>query len=230
MKAVGIVGSPRKAGNTEILTAHCLKAMAEEGLKTELIRLAGLDIRGCSDCHYCSEHEGCSIKDDFQPIFGKMLAADAIIVASPVYFGSATALVKGLLERAGAMSYRNRPFAGKVGGPLVVARRAGQNFTFMELMHWFHIMSIINPGSTYWNVAVGGEKGEVKQDEEGLNTTWNFGKNVARLVISLGKIPRISLPDRRDFDFKASGGGLKVAGGMVRQAHHERLGWQNSVA
>ena len=48
MKAVGIVGSPRKGGNTEILTAHCLKAIAEEGLETELIRLAGLDIRGCN--------------------------------------------------------------------------------------------------------------------------------------------------------------------------------------
>ena len=53
-------------------------------------------------CGYCHEHDGeCSIKDDLQPIYEKMLAADVIIVASPVYFGSATSLVKGLLERAG---------------------------------------------------------------------------------------------------------------------------------
>jgi multimeric flavodoxin WrbA len=190
VKAVGIVGSPRKAGNTEILTAHCLKAIAEEGLETELIRLAGLDIRGCNDCGYCNEHPGeCSTKDAFQAIHKKMLAADAIIVASPVYFGSATALVKGLLERVGAVSYRNKAFSGKVGGPLVVARRAGQNFTFMELMHWFHINQIINPGSTYWNVAFGAEKGEVEKDEEGMRTVWNFGKNVARLTISLKNSP-----------------------------------------
>lgn len=187
MKALGIVGSPRKGGNSEILTAHCLKAIAEEGLDTELVSLAGLDIKGCNNCNYCLKHDGCSIEDDLQPIYAKMVAAEAIIVSSPVYFGSATALVKGLLERAGFMSIRNKPFRGKVGGPLVVARRAGKNFTFVELLHWFHIMGIINPGSTYWNVAIGWEKGEVKKDKEGLRTAWNFGKNVASLVKQLQK-------------------------------------------
>jgi multimeric flavodoxin WrbA len=185
LKAVGIVGSPRKGGNTEIITAHCLKAMAEEGLETELIRLAGLDIRGCNHCGYCYEHEGCSIKDDMQHVHEKMVAADALIIASPVYYGSATALVKGLLERAGYMYMRNRPFTGKVGGPLVVARRAGQNFTFAELLFWFHINGMINPGSTYWNIAFGREKGEVEKDEEGMRTAWNFGKNVARVAKKL---------------------------------------------
>jgi len=185
MKALGIVGSPRKGGNSEILTAHCLKAIAEEGLETELVSLAGLDIAGCNACGYCLEHDGCSIEDDLQPIYPRMVSADAIIVASPVYYGSATSLVKGFLERAGLMSLRTKHFRGKVGGPLVVARRAGKNFTFMELMHWFHIMEIINPGSTYWNVAIGWEKGEVKQDEEGMRTAWNFGKNVANLVKKL---------------------------------------------
>ena len=185
MKALGVVGSPRKKGNTEILTAHCLKAMAEEGLDTELVSLAGLDIKGCNACNYCRDNDGCSIEDDLQPIYEKMVAADALIIASPVYFGSATALVKGLLERAGFMSFRKDPFRGKVGGPLVVARRAGKNFTFVELLHWFHIKGIINPGSTYWNVAIGREKGEVEEDEEGMRTAWNFGKSVAGLVKKL---------------------------------------------
>ena len=184
MKAVGIVGSPRQGGNTEILTAHCLKAIAEEGFDIELVRLAGLDIKGCNACNYCFEHDGCSIEDDLQPIFEKMLVADAIIVASPVYFGSATALVKGLLERTGFMSRRR--FAGKVGGPIAVARRAGQNFTFAELLFWFHINQIINPGSIYWNVAFGREKGEVEKDEEGMRIVWEFGKNVARVAKKMG--------------------------------------------
>jgi multimeric flavodoxin WrbA len=182
LKAIGIVGSPRKGGNTEMLTAHCLKSIAEEGLDTELVRLAGLDIRGCNACGYCFEKEGCSIKDDFAPVFEKMLAADAIVVGAPVYYSSAPSLVKGLLERAGYLARQKSGFAGKVGGPLVVARRAGQNFTFAELLLWFHIMQIINPGSTYWNMAFGREKGEVEKDEEGLRTAWNFGKNVARVA------------------------------------------------
>jgi multimeric flavodoxin WrbA len=184
LKAVGIVGSPRKGGNTELLVAHCLQAMAEEGLDTELVRLAGLDIRGCNHCEYCHEHEGsCSIEDDFPIVYEKMTAADALIVGSPVYFSSAPALVKGLLERAGFMS-RNA-FAGKVGGPLVVARRAGQNFTFAELLFWFHITQIVNPGSIYWNEAIGREKGEVLKDEEGMRIAWHFGKNVARVTKKL---------------------------------------------
>ncbi len=185
MKALGIVGSPRKGGNTEILTAHCLKAIAEEGFETELVSLAGLDIKGCNHCDYCRDHEGCSIEDDMQSVYEKMIACDALIVASPVYFSSATALVKGLLERAGYMSFRGNPFAGKVGGPLVVARRGGQDFTFAELLYWFHIKQIINPGSTYWNMAFGHGKGEVTSDEEGMRTAWNFGKNVARVAKKL---------------------------------------------
>ena len=185
MKAIGIVGSPRKNGNTEILTAHTLKAIAKEGLDTELIRLAGLDIRPCNACMACNEEERCPIDDDMLPIYNKMKEADAIILASPVYFGSATSLIKALIERAGYMSYQGKPFAGKVGGPLVVARRAGMNFAFAELTFWFHIMGIINPGSTYWNVAFGRDKGDVLGDEEGLATAWNFGKNVAFLVKKL---------------------------------------------
>ena len=185
MKAIGIVGSPRKHGNTEILTEHTLKAIAEEGLETELISLAGLDIRPCNACMACDDEERCPIDDDMMPVYLKMKEADAIILATPVYFSSVTALLKGLLERAGYVSRGRRVFEGKVGGPLVVARRAGDNFTFAELLFWFHIMGIINPGSTYWNVAKGRDKGEVRQDEEGLRTAWNFGKNVASLVKKL---------------------------------------------
>jgi multimeric flavodoxin WrbA len=185
VKAIGIVGSPRKNGNTEILTEHTLQAIAEEGLDTELIRLAGLDIRPCNACLVCKEEERCPIDDDLFPIYTKMKEAEAIILASPVYYSSITALMRAFMERAGYISRTKRVLAGKVGGPLVVARRAGMNFTFAELLLWFHIMGIINPGSTYWNVAFGREKGEVKDDEEGMTTAWNFGKNIAFLVKKL---------------------------------------------
>ncbi len=180
MKVVAVVGSPRKNGNTEILAAHTLKAIAEEGIETELISLAGKDIRGCTACMACAKEEKCSIQDDLPPIYEKMKAADGIILASPVYYGSCTALLKGLMERAGYLSrHSNNAFKGKVGGPLVVARRAGHNFTVAQLDFWFHISGITVPGSTYWNIAFGREKGEVSNDEEGLHTAWNFGKNMA---------------------------------------------------
>ena len=184
MKVVGIVGSPRKGGNTEILTSHALKAIAEEGLEVELVSLAGLDIRPCNACGACEKEERCSIKDDFFPVYLKMKAAEGIILASPVYYGSATALIKAVIERAGHMSQR-KVFNGKVGGPLVVARRAGQNFTVAQLTFWFQILGMVVPGSTYWNMAFGREIGEVSSDEEGMRTAWNFGKNMAFVVKKL---------------------------------------------
>ena len=185
MKAIGIVGSPRKNGNTEILTQHTLKAIEEEGLDTELVRLAGLDIQPCNACMVCRDEERCPIDDDLFPLYTKMKEAEAIILASPVYFGSATALLKAFMDRTGYIGLYRGAFAGKVGGPLVVARRAGQNFTFAQLMYWFHILGFFMPGSTYWNIAFGREKGEVKEDKEGLITAWNFGKNIALLVKKL---------------------------------------------
>ena len=186
MKAIGIVGSPRKDGNTEIITAHTLRAMDEEGMGTELIRLSGLDIRPCDACMACQHEETCLIEDNLLPIYKKMKEADAIILASPVYCGSATALLKALMERTASIAYRNgRLFEGKVGGPLVVAGRAGQNFTLAQITFWFQIMGFITPGSTYWNVSFGREKGDVREDEQGLTTAWNFGKNLAFLAKKL---------------------------------------------
>jgi multimeric flavodoxin WrbA len=186
MKVLAIVGSPRKNGNTEILASHALQAIAEEGIETELISLAGKTIQPCNACMACSKSEMCSIDDDLMPIYLKMKKSEGIILASPVYYGSCTALLKALMERTGYVSrHANEAFKGKVGGPLVVARRAGQNFTIAELDFWFHILGIVEPGSTYWNMAFGREKGEVSQDEEGLKTAWNFGKNMAWVIKKL---------------------------------------------
>src|SRR4030042_4485600 len=170
MKVICIVGRPRKNGNTELLTRHTLKAIAEEGSDTELVRLARLDRRPCTACMACKKEENCSIEDDLFPIYLKMKEADGIILASPVYYGSATALIKALMERVGYIARLNgEPFKGKVGGPLVVARRAGQNFTVAQITLWFQILDMVVLGSSYWNIAFGGQKGDVTQDEEGMN-------------------------------------------------------------
>lgn len=182
MKAIGIVGSPRENGNTEILTAHTLKAIEEEGVEIELIRLAGLDIRSCRACMSCRKEGKCAINDDLNPIYQQMKAVDAIILASPVYVGSATALMSAFMERTAYIELPKKPFTGKVGGPLVVARRAGQTFTLAQMNFWFQINGFFMPSSSYWNMAIGREKGEVAGDEEGMKTAWNFGKNVAFLL------------------------------------------------
>ncbi|MFH1083167.1 MAG: flavodoxin family protein [Pseudomonadota bacterium] len=197
MKVLGIVGSPRRNGNTEILMTHTLKAVMESGLDTELICLSGKDIRGCNACMACSKKEECSIEDDLFPIYLKMKEADGIILSSPVYFGSATAVIKGLMERTGYISrFHGEPFRGKVGGPLVVARRGGLNFTFSQLTLWYQVLGMVIPGSTSWNIAFGRNPGEVHSDEEGMRTAYNFGKNLAWVVKALALQPELQ-PDTK---------------------------------
>ncbi len=187
MKAIGIVGSPRKNGNTEILARHTLKAIEEEGLETELIRLAGLDIKPCTACMACKKEERCPIKDDLFPIYTKMKEADAIILASPVYCGSATPEIKAVMDRAGFIAdFNGNVFERKVGGALSVGEREGQNFTLAQLNFWFHEVGCFVPGSAGGcPIGFGYEKGEVEKDEVGLKTAWKFGKNVAFLVKKL---------------------------------------------
>jgi len=182
MKIVGIVGSPRLGGNTEILTRIALEEVQNEGIETELISLAEKKIKPCDGCRICRDTGKCHIKDDFKSIYTKMVEADGIILATPVYFGAATPQIVSLISRCYAYSGEKRPFENKVGGPIVVARRAGHNFTFAQLMFFFMIMGMIVPGSTYWNIAFGREKGEVLKDEEGVRTIKNFGRKVAWLT------------------------------------------------
>lgn len=180
MKVVGVVGSPRKGGNSEALTRIALKEIRKAGLRTELISLAGKKIAPCDGCRGCVKTGKCHIKDDFDPILTKMLKAEGIILATPVYYGAATPQIVSLISRCYRL--REKAFKNKVGGPIVVARRAGHNFTFAQLMFFFMIHEMIVPGSTYWNVAFGREKGEVLKDKEGVKTIRVFAQQVAWLI------------------------------------------------
>lgn len=185
MHAVAISGSPRKGGNTETLLGRCLEGLAKRGITTELISLRDKTIKGCRACTVCSRNRDkqCNTKDDdFHPIFEAMQKADIIVVGSPVYFGSATPEMMALLDRAGYVSRANgHLFSRKLGGPIAIARRAGHNFTYAQLMFWFTINDFIVPGSTYWTVGLAGLPGKIAEDEEGLRTVDRFAENLAWL-------------------------------------------------
>jgi multimeric flavodoxin WrbA len=186
MKALIISGSPRKNGNTETLARRCAGKLGEAGIAADVVLLRGKTIKGCTACGTCrkTRDRTCSIKnDDFHPVFEMMQAADIIVVASPVYFGSATPETMALLDRAGYVSRGNgNLFSRKIGGPIAVARRAGQNFTFAQLLYWFTINDMIVAGSSYWNIAFGGAPGDVERDREALDTVDRFAENLAWLA------------------------------------------------
>jgi multimeric flavodoxin WrbA len=193
MHAIAISGSPRKDGNTETLLQRCLDQLAERGITGDFVTLRDKTIKGCRACATCSRRKDktCNTKDDdFHPVFEAMQRADIIVVGSPVYFGSATPEMMALLDRAGYVSRANgHLFSRKIGGPIAIARRAGHNFTYAQLMFWFTINDMIVPGSTYWNVALAKDAGAVKEDTEALATIDRFAENLAWLGERLGTRP-----------------------------------------
>jgi len=189
MKVVAFNGSARKDGNTAILINYVFRELEEEGIKTELVQLSGSRIHGCIACMKCFENKDqrCSVKNDIaNECIEKMLGADGIILGSPTYFANVSTEMKALIDRAGMVSRANSDMlARKVGAAVVAARRAGAIHVFNSINHFFFIGQMIVPGSSYWNLGMGRQKGEVEKDDEGIQTMKNLGRNMAWLLNKL---------------------------------------------
>lgn len=119
MKVLGILGSPRKGGNTELLLEEALKGAEAEGAEVERLRLTDYNIIPCKECLACFKDGNCIILDDMAKIYPKLLEADIIVLASPIFFYGVTAWAKGLIDRCQALWARKYqlkdPSFGKEG-------------------------------------------------------------------------------------------------------------------
>lgn len=186
LKVVAINGSARKGGNTAILLRHAMQELEAEGIETELIELSGAKIHGCLACRKCSARKDrrCSQTGDMgNALIEKMDQADGVLLGSPTYVSDITPEMKALIDRACLVGRANGGmFRRKVGAAVVAVRRAGAIHAFDSLNHFFLISEMIVPGSSYWNVAIGREPGEVEKDEEGMQTIKTLGQNMAWLL------------------------------------------------
>jgi multimeric flavodoxin WrbA len=193
MKAIAINGSPRKAGNTETLLRKVLEPLTKAGWDAEFIQLGGKEIHGCRACYQCfkKKNSRCGQKADaFDPCLEKMIEADAIILGSPTYFTDVSAEMKALLDRAGLVAVANGGlFRRKIGAAVVAVRRGGGTHAFDTINHMFLMSGAIVPGSTYWNLGFGLDKGEVKNDEEGLRNMTDLGQTIAWLGKAIQQSP-----------------------------------------
>lgn len=185
MKAVAINGSPRKGGNTEILLKKVLAPLAAAGWRTEFVQLGGANIHGCRACYRCRKKKNgrCAYDDDFfNQCFEKMVAADAILLGSPTYFTDVSTEMKALLDRAGLVALANGGlFRGKIGAAVVAVRRGGGTHAFDTMNHMFLMSGAIVPGSTYWNLGYGLDKGDVAKDDEAARNMKDLGQTIAWL-------------------------------------------------
>jgi multimeric flavodoxin WrbA len=186
LKVVAFNGSARKDGNTAILTRYALGELEKDGIETNLIQLSGKKIHGCIACRKCFEKKDqhCAVTNDIlNECIDNMLEADGIILASPTYFADVSAELKALIDRAGYVGIANDGmFKRKVGAAVVAVRRAGSIHAFDSINHFFLISQMIIPGSRYWNMGFGRDKGEVEKDEEGILTMKILGQNMAWLL------------------------------------------------
>ncbi len=183
-----ISGSPRANGNTEYALNICKEEIEKHGLTAEVLTLRGKQIQGCIACGKCGEQDKCALKDDLNEMLPAIKEAQGFIVGAPVYFGTARGDVMNMLQRVGMVARKNGNWlAGKVGGPVVVARRGGLTSTLQEMLMSFFISGMTVCGSSYWNIAFGGAPGEVADDAEGIQTLKTFAANVSELILQLRK-------------------------------------------
>lgn len=185
MKAIAINGSPRQGGNTEIMLKKVLETLESAGWGTEYRQIGGKPVRGCLACHRCFEKQNgqCSNdKDVVNEYLELMCAADAIILGSPTYFADVSSELKALIDRAGFVSFANGGlFSGKIGAAVVAVRRGGATHVFDSINHLFLMSSMIVPGSLYWNLGMGLEKGDVLNDDEAMRNMKHLGQAIAWL-------------------------------------------------
>ena len=195
MKVTAFNGSPRPAGNTAQAIGFVFEELKNEGIETELVNIGTKKLSGCIACFKCRENKDkkCVIKDDpMNEYIAKMDVSDGIIIGSPVYYGSMTANTKALIERCGQVARANNDMLNrKIGSPVVAVRRAGSNFTYAAINFFFGINQMPIATSSYWNMTLAREQGEVQKDEEGINTFRNLGKNMAWLIKKTRVLPAI---------------------------------------
>ncbi len=196
MKVLGVAGSPRVEKSTKFALDTCLETIRSEfpGVETELVDLSKMKINGCLDCGTCKKGLSCSQEDDFKALTGILADANlgAVIIATPVYFGTMTSQTKAFLDRCVMLKRNGALLRNKVGGVIAVGgfRHGGQE----TAIHAVHAAMLIQDmivvgdgnstyhfGGTLWS----GISGGYKQDAFGLETVKNLGRRVAEVALHM---------------------------------------------
>ncbi|MFO7963870.1 MAG: flavodoxin family protein [Desulfobacterales bacterium] len=188
MKILGLVCSPRKEGNTEILVTHALASAREAGAQTEMLHVADLNIAPCDACGACTAEGTCIVEDDMQTVYEQLLAADGVIFGTPVYFLNVSAQAKAIIDRTYAFLMKGK-LRGKVAAVLVAARRVGAGQVLSLMYTYFSAQRMIIAGG---GVGYGREKGEVNEGPgmspflSAIEEAKAVGRNVVKMRNSIG--------------------------------------------
>jgi multimeric flavodoxin WrbA len=196
MKILGISGSPVERG-TYFLLEQALNAASEKGAETELIKLIDYKLEFCQACNNCLKDKKCIIEDDLGKIAEKLINADGIIIGSPSYFGSVTAIMKNFMDRSRYLKMTNHTLKDKFLGAIATSglNQGGAQST-IETIHFFgllHAMIIVGPAGrpeTEANMVVGTlERDEgwrnIKKDIKAIKLARNLGERMSDLILKM---------------------------------------------
>ncbi len=185
MKVLGIHGSPRRGGNSDLLLQKALEGARSAGAEVSSLRAADLDMGGCRECGGCDQTGECVVDDDMQQVYPKLAEADAIILATPIFFYAPPAQLKALIDRAQAR-WNLRRLSGKrkhesgTGYLIAVGATKGKNlFTGTELIarYFFDALDMDYGGAILFSRV--DQKGAVANHPDALDQAFELGRRVA---------------------------------------------------
>ncbi|MGF7119160.1 flavodoxin family protein [Methanobacterium oryzae] len=193
VKVIGIIGSPRKNGNTEYLVEKALESAKKAGAGVEIIHLGRMKMEPCDACDICKMTGECPKDDDINEILSKMQEAHGIIIGSPVYFGNVTSHLKMLIDRSRPLR-ADFKLRDKVGGAITVggSRNGGQETTIAAIHEFLLIQDCIvvgdgSPLAHYGGTGFGGAVDGIKNDDFGIQTSKNLGERITTLSKKIWK-------------------------------------------
>ncbi|MGP1673733.1 MAG: flavodoxin family protein [Candidatus Limnocylindrales bacterium] len=217
IRVLGVSGSPRLGATHRLVNAALLGARQVTGTTTSYVSLAERRINPCNGCGPCMRQGSCVIDDDMQELYGELLAADAVILGTPVYYGAPTALCKAFMERVQGFGSGEKKLRLKVGGGIATGqgRNGGQETALQAINIWFHINDMLPVGITspsgQWGVTA--QSGfdpddlatdtiplkKVSRSMRSLDAAWLYGRKIATVasIVQAGKeASGLDLPDR----------------------------------
>jgi len=187
MKVLGILGTPRRGGNSEILLQAFLEGAAAGGAEVEEIRLRELKISPCQELYHCFKDGTCPIKDDMRGLYDKLVAAEVVALASPVFFYSVSAQAKAMIDRTQALWSRRHvlkkdfPGGNRQGVLLAVGATRGRLlFVGLRLTAKYFFDAINVSYAAEILVRGADEKGAILGQPEVMDRARDLGRRLAQ--------------------------------------------------
>ncbi|MFC1967679.1 flavodoxin family protein [Chloroflexota bacterium] len=186
MKVLGIMGSPRIRGNSDLLLDEALRGAQSRGAEVEKIIVDKLKIAPCKEYYGCLKDGNCVMRDDMDAIIPKLLDAEAVIVASPIFFYSVSAQLKALIDRCQALWARKyvlkqKPLkTGRKGAFIAVGATRGEKLfegPTLTIKYLFQAIDVAYADELL--IRSVDQKGEIKDHPDTLQSAFEMGQRLA---------------------------------------------------